>query len=71
MRYPIADVNRVLLVSLRGEKIAGRFVVGAILFSGCVSFVASLDRLLDPQHLTHVGALAGAYGGVVALLAMR
>ena len=47
----------------RGEKIAGLFVVGAILFSGCVAFVASLDRLLHPQHLTHLGALAAA--GVV------
>jgi cation diffusion facilitator family transporter len=49
--------------SFRGEKIAGLFVVLAIFVSACFAFAASVDRLLHPQTLTHLGALAAA--GVV------
>jgi cation diffusion facilitator family transporter len=51
------------LRSFRGEKIAGLFVVLAIFVSACFAFAASVDRLLHPQTLTHLGALAAA--GVV------
>ena len=48
------------LRSVRGERAAGYFVVFAIFFSACVALVQSLDRLLDPQPLSHLWALAGA-----------
>ena len=51
------------LRSVRGEKIAGLFVVGAIFVSGCVALIASIERLLHPQALSHLGVLAAA--GVV------
>jgi cation diffusion facilitator family transporter len=51
------------LRSFRGEKIAGLFVVLAIFVSACVAFAASVDRLLHPQTLSHLGVLAAA--GVV------
>ena len=46
------------LRSFRAEKIAGLFVVVAILVSAGVAFAASLNRLLHPQSLSHLGALA-------------
>ena len=52
-----------VLRSGRAERRAGLFVVAAIFFSACVAFVESLLRLLDPQPLHHLGALALA--GVV------
>ena len=52
-----------VLRSGRAERRAGLFVVATILFSACVAFVESLLRLLDPQPLHHLGALAVA--GVV------
>jgi cation diffusion facilitator family transporter len=52
-----------LLRSARAERRAGLFVVATIFFSACVAFVESLLRLLDPQPLHHLGALAVA--GVV------
>jgi cation diffusion facilitator family transporter len=51
------------LRSVRGEKIAGFFVVLAIFVSACVAFAVSVDRLLHPQTLSHLGVLAAA--GVV------
>ena len=48
------------LRSFRGEKIAGLFVVGAIFFSGCFALLASIERLLHPQTLSHLGVLAAA-----------
>ena len=54
------------LRSIRGEKIAGLFVVGAIFVSACVAFIASVERLLHPQTLSHLGVLAAA--GVVGFI---
>ena len=55
------------LRSVRGEKIAGLFVVGAIFVSACVALIASIERLLHPQTLSHLGVLAAA--GVVGFVA--
>jgi cation diffusion facilitator family transporter len=49
-----------LMRSLKAEKYAGYFVVATIFVSACVAFGESIDRLLNPQHLTHLWALAGA-----------
>lgn len=49
-----------LLRSLRGERIAGLFVVLAIFVSACVALYETVVRLLDPQPLSHLGALAAA-----------
>jgi len=54
------------LRSVRGEKIAGLFVVGAIFVSACVALIASVERLLRPQTLSHLGVLAAA--GVVGFI---
>jgi cation diffusion facilitator family transporter len=51
------------LRSARGERIAGLFVVGAIFLSACFALIASIERLLHPQTLSHLGVLAAA--GVV------
>jgi cation diffusion facilitator family transporter len=48
------------LRSLRGEQIAGYFVVLAILVSACVALVETIDRLIHPQELSHLWALAAA-----------
>jgi cation diffusion facilitator family transporter len=53
-----------LLRSERAERIAGLFVVGAILVSACVAGFEAADRLLHrhpPTHLPEL-ALAGAIG---------
>ena len=55
------------LRSVRGERIAGLFVVGAIFVSACVALIASIERLLHPQTLSHLGVLAAA--GVVGFVA--
>jgi cation diffusion facilitator family transporter len=52
-----------LLRSLRGERVAGLFVVLAIFVSACVAFYETVVRLFDPEPLSHLGALAAA--GVV------
>jgi cation diffusion facilitator family transporter len=52
-----------LLRSVRGERIAGLFVVLAIFVSACVALVETILRLIHPQHLTHLWILAAA--GVV------
>jgi len=48
------------LRSSRGERWAGLFVVLAIFVSACVAFYESVDRLIDPRPLSHLGALAAA-----------
>jgi cation diffusion facilitator family transporter len=48
------------LRSARGEKAAGYFVVATIFFSACVALVQAIERLLDPQPLDHLWALAAA-----------
>jgi Co/Zn/Cd efflux system component len=55
-----------LLRSYRGEKIAGLFVVLAIFVSACVAGYESVQRLLHPEQLSHLGvlALAGVVGFV-------
>ena len=55
-----------LLRSFRAEKVAGLFVVGAILVSACFALYATIQRFIDPQELSHLGALATA--GVIGFL---
>ncbi len=55
-----------LLRSFRAERWAGYFVVATIFASACVAFAESVDRLFNPEALTHLWALAGA--GVVGFL---
>lgn len=50
------------LRSQRGEQIAGYFVVLAIFVSACVALYQSVDRLIHPQELSHLWALAAAGG---------
>jgi cation diffusion facilitator family transporter len=49
-----------LMRSFKAEKYAGYFVVATIFVSACVAFGESVDRLLNPEDLTHLWALAGA-----------
>jgi Co/Zn/Cd efflux system component len=46
------------LRSYRGEKLAGLFVVLAIFVSACVALYETIQRLLHPQTLSHLGMLA-------------
>ena len=46
--------------SLRAEKAAGLFVVGAIFVSACVALYETIQRLVHPQSLAHLWVLAGA-----------
>ncbi len=55
-----------LMRSSKAEKYAGYFVVATIFVSACVAFGESIDRLINPQDLTHLWALAGA--GVIGFL---
>jgi cation diffusion facilitator family transporter len=55
-----------LMRSFKAEKYAGYLVVATIFVSACVAFGESVDRLLNPQHLSHLWALAGA--GVIGFL---
>ena len=48
------------LRSERGEKAAGYFVVATIFFSACFALVQTVQRLVDPQPLDHLWALAAA-----------
>ncbi len=48
------------LRSSRGEKGAGYFVVATIFVSACVALWQTTERLIDPQPLSHLGALAAA-----------
>jgi cation diffusion facilitator family transporter len=54
------------LRSFRGEKVAGLFVVLAIFASACFALFASIERLLHPHTLNHLGVLAAA--GVVGFI---
>ena len=49
-----------LLRSARGERRAGVFVVATIFASACVALWQSIERLIHPEHLSHVWALAAA-----------
>jgi cation diffusion facilitator family transporter len=62
-----------LLRSARGERLAGLAVVAAIFVSACVALYATVERLLHPQHLSHlwVVAAAGLIGFVGNELASR
>jgi cation diffusion facilitator family transporter len=62
-----------LLRSERAERVAGRFVVGAILVSACVAGLEAIDRLVDPREPKALGALAvaGAIGYLGNLVAAR
>lgn len=55
-----------LLRSARAERIAGLFVVVAIFVSACVIVYEAVVRLLEPEDLAHLGALAAA--GVVGFV---
>ena len=54
------------LRSLRGEKIAGLFVVFAIAVSACAALYATIVRIIDPEPLAYLGALAAA--GIIGFL---
>jgi Co/Zn/Cd efflux system component len=49
-----------LLRSARGERWAGMFVVFAIAVSAGVALYETIQRLLHPEHLSHLGVLAAA-----------
>jgi cation diffusion facilitator family transporter len=49
-----------LLRSFRGEKMAGLFVVVVIGVSACVVLYETVQRLISPQHLSHLWILAAA-----------
>jgi len=49
-----------LLRSFRGEKLAGLAVVLAIFISACVALYETIQRLIQPQHLSHLWVLAAA-----------
>jgi cation diffusion facilitator family transporter len=49
-----------VLRSARGERLAGYFVVLVIFVSACVALYESIQRLIHPEDLTHLWALAGA-----------
>jgi cation diffusion facilitator family transporter len=49
-----------LLRSERAERWAGYAVVLAIFVSACLALVETIDRLIHPQELSHLWALAGA-----------
>jgi cation diffusion facilitator family transporter len=48
------------LRSWRAERIAGRFVVLAIFVSACVAGYEAIGRLIHPEHVSRLGALAAA-----------
>ncbi len=54
------------LRSYRGEKLAGLFVVLTIFVSACVALYETIQRLIHPQQLSHLGVLALA--GVIGFL---
>jgi len=55
-----------ILRSFLAEKRAGYFVVATIFVSACVAAVEAVNRLIHPQTLTHLWALAAA--GVVGFV---
>lgn len=54
------------LRSFRAEKRAGYFVVATIFASACVAVWQSIDRLINPQHLSDLGVVAAA--GVIGFI---
>jgi cation diffusion facilitator family transporter len=48
------------LRNARAERLAGLFVVLAILFSAGVALYETIRRLLEPQDLSHLGVVAAA-----------
>jgi cation diffusion facilitator family transporter len=54
------------LRSFRAEKIAGLAVVLAIFVSACVALYETIERLMNPQDLSHLWVLAAA--GVVGFV---
>ena len=62
-----------LLRSARAERLAGLAVVFAIFVSACVAGYEAVTRLIEPQAVEHLGALAvaGAIGFVGNWLAAR
>jgi cation diffusion facilitator family transporter len=54
------------LRSAAGERKAGLFVVATIFVSACVALWQSIERLVHPQHLSHLWVLAAA--GVVGFV---
>jgi Co/Zn/Cd efflux system component len=55
-----------LLRSYRGEKLAGLAIVLAIFVSACFALYEAIERLIDPQDLSHLPLLAAA--GVIGFL---
>jgi cation diffusion facilitator family transporter len=55
-----------MMRSFKAEKRAGYFVVATIFVSACVSLWQSIERLIYPQHLSHLWPLAAA--GVVGFI---
>ena len=55
-----------VLRSFVAEKRAGYFVVATIFVSACVALVESVNRLINPHHLSHLWALAAA--GVIGFI---
>jgi cation diffusion facilitator family transporter len=49
-----------LVRSFRAEKLAGLAVVAAIFISACVALYEAIERLVHPQHLSHLWMLAAA-----------
>jgi cation diffusion facilitator family transporter len=62
-----------LLRSARGEKLAGLAVVAAIFVSACVALYETIERLVHPQHVSHLWilALAGVVGFIGNEIAAR
>jgi divalent metal cation (Fe/Co/Zn/Cd) transporter len=54
------------LRSFRGEKLAGLAVVLAIFVSACAALYETIERLINPQDLSHLWVLAAA--GVVGFV---
>jgi cation diffusion facilitator family transporter len=48
------------LRSARGERLAGLAVVAAIFVSACVALYETIQRLINPQDITHLWVLAAA-----------
>jgi cation diffusion facilitator family transporter len=55
-----------VLRSFLAEKVAGYFVVATIFLSACVALVESINRLINPHSISHLGALAAA--GVIGFV---
>jgi cation diffusion facilitator family transporter len=55
-----------LMRSFKAERYAGYLVVATIFVSACVAFGESVERLVNPQDLTHLWALSGA--GIIGFL---